>query len=210
HHHVDHASGAGHLARRTGAPILAHPLTAKLLADRLVVDRTVEEGDLLPFGAGGLRALHTPGHASGHLCFLEEASGLLVAGDMVASVGTIIVDPAPGEGDMRLYLASLERLRSLRAKKLLPAHGDPIDDAEAHLSFYIAHRLQREAKVVAALQQGADTVANLGPVAYPDVAPAIYPLAARSLLAHLLKLRNEGRAVEEDGVWRIETPSARS
>ena len=203
HHHVDHVSGAAHLAARTGAPIFAHPLTRDLLAGRLAVDRIIEEGDVLGFGAGGLRALHTPGHASGHLCFLEEASRLLIAGDMVASVGTIIIDPAPGEGDMRLYLAQLERLRDLGAAQLLPAHGEPVTDPTALLSFYLAHRLGRERSIVAAMEHGAATVEQLVPRAYPEVARAIYPLAARSLLAHLFKLRDEGRAAEEAEVWRL-------
>jgi glyoxylase-like metal-dependent hydrolase (beta-lactamase superfamily II) len=203
HHHVDHVGGAAHLARRTGAPIIAHRATADLLAGRLAVDRTLDEGDVLAFGPAGLRALHTPGHASGHLCFLDEAAGVLIAGDMVASVGTIIIDPAPGEGDMRLYLASLERLRALGCRVLLPAHGDPIRDPHGHLSFYLAHRLEREGRVVAAMQQGPATVEDLVPRAYPDVAPAVYPLAARSLLAHLLKLQAEARAVEEAGLWRV-------
>lgn len=201
HHHVDHVSGAAHLAGRTGALILAHPRTAELLAGRIAVDRLVEQDEVLPYGAG-LRALHTPGHASGHLCFLEEGTGLLVAGDMVASVGTIIIDPAPGEGDMRLYLAQLERLRALGAAQLLPSHGDPIRDPEVLLSFYLRHRLEREAKVVAALARGAAPVEDLVPLAYPEVAPAIYPLAGRSLLAHLLKLQAEGRADVHGDRWR--------
>jgi glyoxylase-like metal-dependent hydrolase (beta-lactamase superfamily II) len=132
----------------------------------------------------------------------------VIAGDMVASVGTIIVDPP--EGDMRLYLESLERLRDLAPRLLLPAHGPPVGpgkgDADALLAFYLRHRREREERVVAALLgAGAARVEELVPRAYPDVAPAVHPLAARSLLAHLYKLRDEGRALERDGVWE---PSA--
>jgi ribonuclease/clavin/mitogillin len=203
HHHVDHVSGAAHLAGRLGVPVLAHPVTAELLAGRLQVDRLLVEGQRLPFGEHGLLALHTPGHAAGHLCFVDEQAGVLLAGDMVASVGTIIVDPAPGEGDMRLYLEQLARLRALEAQVILPSHGEPIADPRAHLSHYIEHRLARERLVLAALAQGAATVEQLVPRAYPDIAPTIYPLAARSLLSHLIKLRDEGRAGEHDGTWAL-------
>ncbi len=201
HHHLDHVSGAAHLQARLGVPIAAHAVTARLLAGRLRVDRVIDDGARLAYGGAELTALHTPGHAPGHLVFLDEESRALVAGDMVASVGTIIVDPP--EGDMRRYLASLERMRGLGARVLLPAHGPPVDDPERLLAFYVAHRLEREGRVVAALAAAAPaTVEELVPLAYPDVAPAIYALAARSLLAHLLKLRDEGRAVEDAGAWR--------
>jgi len=200
HHHLDHVSGAAHLAARLGVPIAAHPATAALLAGRLAVGRAIDDGATLRYGGATLTALHTPGHAPGHLVFLDEESRALVAGDMVASVGTIIVDPP--EGDMRLYLDSLSRMRSLAARWLLPAHGPPIDDPDRLLSFYLAHRLEREARVLAALQQiGPASVEKLVPLAYPDVAPPVWPLASRSLLAHLLKLRDESRAVEEAGQW---------
>lgn len=201
HHHVDHVGGVVHLATRLGVPVLAHPITAQLVAGRIAVDRTIDEGEPIVVGGVTLEPLLTPGHAPGHLCFRDARSGAILAGDMVASVGTIIVDPP--EGDMRLYLESLERLRRLGARWLLPAHGAPVADADALLGHYIAHRLQREARVVAALSSRPAPVAALVPPAYPDVAPAIYPLAARSLLAHLYKLRDEGRAVEAPDGWRL-------
>jgi glyoxylase-like metal-dependent hydrolase (beta-lactamase superfamily II) len=199
HHHLDHVSGTAHLAARLGVPVAAHPETARLVAGRIAVARLLADGEVLPYGPDGLRALHTPGHAPGHLVFVDERSRSVVAGDMVASVGTIIIDPP--EGDMRLYLDSLARLRALGARRLLPAHGEPVDDPERLLSFYVAHRLEREARVLAALRAGAAPVEELVPRAYPEVAPALYALAARSLLAHLLKLRDEGRALESAGVW---------
>jgi glyoxylase-like metal-dependent hydrolase (beta-lactamase superfamily II) len=163
------------------------------------VDRTLADGERV----GGLRAIHTPGHAPGHLCFFDEGAGALVAGDMVASIGTIVVEPDDG-GDMIEYLASLEKLRALGAKSLLPAHGPPIvgaDAVDAKLSFYIAHRLEREGRVLAALSDIPQTIEELTPPAYPDVPPTIYPLAARSLLAHLLKLEREGRAARDGDRW---------
>jgi ribonuclease/clavin/mitogillin len=121
-------------------------------------------------------------------------------------VGTIIIDPP--EGDMRLYLRSLERLRGLGARWLLPAHGAPVSEPDMLLGHYLRHRLDREARVLDALSPTPTPIPDLVPRAYPDVAPAIYPLAARSLLAHLLKLRDEGRAIaidgdEAQGAWRL-------
>ncbi len=201
HHHIDHVSGTAHLAKRLGVPVAAHPLTAQLVRGRMAVSRELDEGSVLRYGKAEFHALFTPGHAPGHLVFFEPRSGALVAGDMVASVGTIIIDPP--EGNMRRYLESLERLRALDGLRcILPAHGPPVEQPQQLLAFYLAHRLEREARVVAALVQGAATLEKLVPLAYPEVALSVYPLAARSLLAHLIKLRDEGRAVENNGFWQ--------
>jgi glyoxylase-like metal-dependent hydrolase (beta-lactamase superfamily II) len=205
HHHVDHMADAARLAQRHGdVPILAHAETAARVAGRAPVTRLVGDGERLAFAPRGLRALFTPGHAPGHLCLVDEAAGAIVAGDMVASVGTIIVEPADG-GDMRLYLLSLARLRREvdgGAARLLPAHGPPIVDGGARLDFYVAHRLEREQRVAAALSDAPQELTALVPAAYPDVPPVVYPLAARSLLAHLIKLEAEQRARQDaDGRW---------
>jgi glyoxylase-like metal-dependent hydrolase (beta-lactamase superfamily II) len=197
HHHVDHVSGAMQLAAETGAPIAAHAVTQERLRGVVDITRTIDEGDIL----GGLVARFTPGHAPGHLCFVDSAGRAIVAGDMLASVGTIIIEPADG-GDMALYLASLARLRGEvdgGATRLLPAHGPPVVDGGARIDFYVAHRLEREGRVLAALGAAPATLEQLVPAAYPDVPPMIYGLAARSLLAHLLKLEGEGRARRAGG-----------
>jgi glyoxylase-like metal-dependent hydrolase (beta-lactamase superfamily II) len=212
HHHVDHVGDAARLQARLGVEVLAHPETAARVAGRLTVTRAIGDGERLPFGPRGLRAVFTPGHAPGHLCFVDEAAGAIVAGDMVASVGTIIVEPGDG-GDMAQYLDSLRALRREvdgGATTLLPAHGPPILDGGARLDFYVAHRLEREARVLAALGATPEPVETLVPRAYPDVPPAIYGLAARSLLAHLLKLEREGRARRAaDNRWSISDDSDR-
>ncbi|HEX8953763.1 MAG TPA: MBL fold metallo-hydrolase [Polyangia bacterium] len=204
HHHVDHVGDAARLAALHGVPVLAHAETAARVAGRVQVARTIVDGERLDYGPRGLRAVFTPGHAPGHLCFVDAAAGAIVAGDMVASVGTIIVEPDDA-GDMRQYLDSLRRLRrevDAGAATLLPAHGPPIVDGGARLDFYVAHRLEREARVAAALGAEPATVAELVPAAYPDVAAALYGLAARSLLAHLYKLEHDGRARRhDDGRW---------
>ncbi len=202
HHHVDHVSGANHLAARLSVPIWAHPETKARLEGRVKIDHELDEGNRISLGAHTLDVLHTPGHAPGHICFADRTSGTLIVGDMVASVGTIIVEPEDG-GDMRAYLQSLERLRQQKARCLLPAHGDPIDDPDAHLSFYIAHRLEREARVLAALALNPQSLDELVAPVYPDVASALYPLAKRSLFAHLIKLVGDERAYRDGDKFSI-------
>jgi glyoxylase-like metal-dependent hydrolase (beta-lactamase superfamily II) len=186
HHHGDHVGGAAALATRWGVPIAAHARTAARLAGRVRVDRELADGEEI----GGMTCLHTPGHADGHLCF--EHDGAIIAGDMVAGVGWILIDP--DEGNMTEYLASLGKLQSRQARVLLPAHGPPIADAAARLREYILHRTMREDRVLAALAAEPQGLDELLPQAYADTPRALWRLAARSLRAHLDKLVREGRA----------------
>jgi endoribonuclease LACTB2 len=194
HHHGDHAGGARALAERWDVPIAAHAATARRLAGRVPVTRILEDGEEV-FGA---TALHTPGHAEGHLCF--ELGGATIAGDMVAGLGTILIDP--DEGDMGLYLASLDRLLARGDGMLLPAHGPVIADGPGKLREYLAHRRMREQRVLVALGSGG-TLDELVAIAYADTPVALWPLAQRSLLAHLDKLEREGRAKMTDGRWHV-------
>jgi ribonuclease/clavin/mitogillin len=205
HHHGDHVGDAQRLAERLGVPVAAHEATAERLEGRVRVDRTLRDGDVLHLAGEprcALRAVYTPGHAPGHLCFLEEQSGALVAGDMVAGVGTILIEPS--EGNMNAYLASLARMKALAPRLLLPAHGPVITSTVAKLDEYVAHRLWRERRVVEALERlGTATSTALVPLAYADVPRAIFPLAERSLIAHLVKLVEDGRAERTGDVWRL-------
>lgn len=205
HHHGDHVGDARRLADRLGVPVAAHEVTAQLLRGNVRVDRVLRDGDVLELAGEprcALRAVFTPGHAPGHLCFFEEQSGALVAGDMVAGVGTILIEPT--QGNMNHYLASLARMKALAPSMLLPAHGPVIANSAAKLDEYVTHRLWRERRVVDALERlGAATLAALVPVAYADVPPAVYPLAGLSLVAHLVKLVEDGRAERAGDVWRL-------
>ncbi len=196
HHHGDHVGGAAALATRWGVPIVAHPITARLLEGIVDVTRGLEDGEVL--GDAGdahpITAVHTPGHAAGHLCF--EVGGATIAGDMVAGIGTILIDPA--EGDMARYLASLEQLLARPASVLLPAHGPAIPDGPGKLREYLAHRRMREQRVWAALTDAPATLAQLVAQAYVDTPAALWPIAERSLEAHLIKLVREGRAAIDD------------
>lgn len=194
HHHGDHIGGAAALAERWKVPIAAHAATARRLEGILDVTQLIEDGETIH----GMTAVHTPGHAEGHLCF--ELGGATIAGDMVAGVGTILIDPS--EGDMTLYLASLELLLARPAATLLPAHGPPIAEGPAKLREYLAHRRMREARVLASLTDQPAPVAALLPSAYGDTPQMLWPLAERSLLAHLDKLARDGRARDHgSGRW---------
>ncbi|WP_437645613.1 MBL fold metallo-hydrolase [Sorangium sp. So ce362] len=205
HHHADHVGGARFFAAELGLPVWAHAEAAARLRD-VPVARHLSDGEVVRLDGPAptaLRVLHTPGHAPDHLCFLDEARGALVCGDMVAGAGTILIDPR--EGDMAEYLAQLERLAALGAQVVLPAHGGPIDAPEALFRRYVAHRRLREQRVLGALAAAGEGGASLDallPLAYADTAPALWPLARLSLEAHLIKLEREGRARRGEGGWR--------
>jgi ribonuclease/clavin/mitogillin len=198
HHHADHTSGAAALADRFQIPIWAHPETARRVA--AITSRTLADGEVIDLGDRRLRCVFTPGHAPGHLCFLEEETGWMIAGDMVASVGTILVEPT--DGDMRQYLDSLARMAALGPRVLLPAHGTPIADPAGKLAEYTRHRLWREDRTLAAVAaRGPASSRELVPIAYSDVPPAVHPLAERSLISHLLKLAADGRIRRVGDQW---------
>jgi ribonuclease/clavin/mitogillin len=206
HHHADHVGGATFFREALGLPTIAHARTRTLLEERdIPVDRLLGEGDAVILdGPEPQRweVLHTPGHASGHLCLHEAGSKVVVVGDMVASVGTILIEPR--DGDMIDYLAGLRRLEGLQASVALPAHGDPIPDPSRLFRAYVAHRLMREAKVKKSLEAagGATSLDDLVKVAYADTPEALWPIARMSLEAHLVKIEREGGAVRiAPDVW---------
>lgn len=191
HHHGDHTGYAAALRERTGAPIHAHALTAARVD--FAVDVVLADGAEIDLGDGfALTAMHTPGHAPGHLVYSERSSGLAYAGDMVAGIGTILIDPED-DGDMIAYLASLERMAGARPRALIPAHGPVITDPQECLARYRAHRLMREDRVLAAIHATPRDLSDVLAEAYADTPPALWPLAARSLEAHVRKLASEGR-----------------
>ncbi len=196
HHHVDHVGYAEALAQRLGVPIVAHHETAERVG--FDVDQVWRGGETLDLGEGYvIEGVFTPGHAPGHLVYHERKTGLAYAGDMVAAEGTILIDP-DDDGDMRAYLKSLARLKALGARALVPSHGKVLHDPDAVVDFYIQHRLAREAKVLAGLAEGPLTADDLLARAYADTPKFLWPLAARSLEAHLVKLESEGRVVRDD------------
>ncbi len=194
HTHVDHWPATATLKERTGAEVVAF-----VARDGLEVDRTLADGAVVGTGDAALTAVHTPGHASNHLCFWDPARRLLFTGDHVMSGSTVVI--APPDGDMADYLASLEKVRALGPDVLAPAHGPLLTEPDAYLDHYITHRLAREAAVASALDaagpDGADTEALVKAV-YVDVHELLHPVARFSVWAHLRKLTAEGRARADD------------
>ena len=208
HHHVDHTGGADFFAAELGLPKWAHPITASLLqpgASRgtatASIDRELLDGETIILDgpeAESWAVLHTPGHAPGHLCLFNGSTGDLVCGDMVASIGTIIIEPV--DGAMMLYIEQLQRLLDLNASRALPAHGAAINDPSRFFAHYIAHRLKRELKVLDALHAVGDSggvAKDLVPHAYDDTPEALWHLAELSVQTHLIKLEQDGRATRD-------------
>ena len=194
HLHRDHVSGANHLKQRRGVKIAAHPITVRDLDGIVKVDRTFSENERLELpGKPGwnLRILHTPGHARGHVCIFEEKNGSLITGDLMAGFGTIVIDPP--EGHMATYFDSLRRMQALSVTALFPAHGPAMANAKAKIQNYLDHRMERESRILAAWQSGHRESSAIMKEVYTDVAPAMHGLAERSVIAHLEKLREEGR-----------------
>jgi glyoxylase-like metal-dependent hydrolase (beta-lactamase superfamily II) len=194
HTHPDHAPGAAGLAARTGAEVLGFDAR-----DGFVPAYDVRDGFELGGGTFTLRALHTPGHASNHLCWLLHEERLLFSGDHVMQGSTVVI--APPDGDMDNYLHSLRRLRALDPPlaSIAPGHGSLLTDPAATLDGIVEHRLGREAAVADALTRaGRATVDELLPTVYADVDPELHPVARFSLWAHLRKLGAEHRAVGDD------------
>ncbi len=195
HHHPDHVGGVEALRRSLGVPVYAHAETAaRLQARGIALDGELTDGDewvLAGEPPMTLRAVWTPGHARGHLVFFEPTERTLVAGDLVSSVSTIVIDPP--EGNMEDYLGSLAKARALEPRLLLPAHGPAVLDGRSKLEAFIAHRLAREEKVLAAWRSGLRQPEEMIDGVYEEDPGAARPLAARQIRAHLERLAENGR-----------------
>jgi glyoxylase-like metal-dependent hydrolase (beta-lactamase superfamily II) len=225
HTHRDHSSGARSLAAMTGAPIVGLPPpkdgrqdetckpdvqpandqvftfgAASNTSGTRSTDAALENSGNTASGVTRLRAIHTPGHASNHVCFLLEESRLLFSGDHVLDGVTPVI--LPPDGDMAAYLEALERLKTYGPRAIAPGHGRVLTDPIETIDRVIAHRGKREAKVLAVLAAlGRGTLDDLLPKVYSDVRPELLRIARLSLEAHLIKLMREGRAGREGPVW---------
>lgn len=193
HTHFDHSPAAERLKQLTGARVAAMsaPLTDHDF--KLEADRTLSHEDSIQCGGVAIQSIHTPGHASNHLCFLLSSNRMLFTGDHIMQGSTVVIWPP--DGNMRAYIESLRRLRALDIKVLAPGHGHLMEDPHGEVDRLIQHRLRREEKVRQALTRAggaAVTVGSLLSLAYDDVPKALYEMAARSLQAHLDKLVEDG------------------
>jgi hydroxyacylglutathione hydrolase len=195
HRHRDHMGGVPDLRR----------LYPRVPVGKLVVNdpdlpvpmEPLAEGAVIRGDGVTLRALHTPGHASDHLCYYLDEERALFTGDVILGGSTTVIPP--DDGDLAAYLASLRRLLDLDVRRIYPGHGPVLEPARPVIEEFIAHRLEREGQILAALAAGAETVAEIVARVYRDVAPALHPVARLSVQSHLVKLEREARVERRDG-----------
>jgi len=207
HTHQDHSPAARGVKQATDATLHGYgKVPDDGRQDTLFKpDRALVNDDVVDCGMFKLRAIHTPGHASNHLCYLLEGTGLLFTGDHVMQGSTVVISPP--DGDMYEYFASLNKLSRYEISAFAPGHGHVIPTPREEVTKLIAHRLKREQMVVEALTRSkAATLDELVPVVYSDVSPKLHVPARRSLHAHLLKLARDGRTTDTDGRWRMLRP----
>jgi len=202
HTHPDHSPAANVLAQITGGELIGRPTPEGPHQDATFLPHfLMSDGEKLETDEFVIEGFHTPGHASNHVCYLHEESNWLFTGDHVIDGSTVVIDPP--DGNMKQYIESLRRVRRLECDALAPGHGEVIRDPERVIDWIINHRLEREAKVVAALGANPNlTTRELVPHVYKDVDKKLYGWAERSLLAHLNKLEEDEAAVRVNDRWR--------
>lgn len=198
HTHIDHFPGVAGLKERTGAEVLAFDAR-----DGLEIDRALGDGDLIEATEFVLRAVHTPGHASNHLCYLLEQERMLFSGDHIMEGSTVVIRPP--DGDMAAYLEQLERLKALRPRlrSIAPGHGHLIEQPAAKIDEYLAHRGMREQQVLKLAEAGPTTVRAIVKELYTETPDELVPMAEATVWAHLLKLKADGRVKgkSQKGRW---------
>lgn len=194
HTHSDHAPMANPLATEVGVPAVGYAPGPSFEPDIRLLDGARFEVGSLP-----LEVLHTPGHSGDHLCF--RAGDVLFTGDHVIGGSTVMVE------DMGAYLRSLRKVEGVGVRKMLPGHGDEIDDPGSVIDWYLAHRLQRHQEVLEAIRSGCETISEVVGKVYAEVDSSLHPLAARSVAAHVRLLAEEGRiAWEGDRLFLLPSP----
>jgi glyoxylase-like metal-dependent hydrolase (beta-lactamase superfamily II)/8-oxo-dGTP pyrophosphatase MutT (NUDIX family) len=201
HTHQDHSPATSLLKQRSGCRLIGRAAPAGASQDSsFIPDNEPEHGDLITTDAGILKVLHTPGHASNHLCYLLLEQGILFSGDHIMQGSTVVINPP--DGDMKAYMESLYDLLAEPLSFIAPGHGFVMARPEATVDYLITHRLTREHKIARVLKKLAPvSLKNLTASAYDDVPAAIHGVAARSALAHLLKLEQEDRASCNGDAW---------
>jgi glyoxylase-like metal-dependent hydrolase (beta-lactamase superfamily II) len=193
HRHVDHLGGVPHLRERfPGLPVakMIHKDTGLPEGTADLRDGQVVQGDGVT-----LRAIHTPGHASDHLCYFLEEERALFSGDLILNGSTSVIPDE--DGDLADYMASLRRVQALGVRRIYPAHGPVVEDAPAKIQEYIDHRMERERQIVTVLGDGVRTVPEMVKIIYADVPEKLHVMAGKSVHSHLKKLKKDGRVAEE-------------
>jgi glyoxylase-like metal-dependent hydrolase (beta-lactamase superfamily II) len=206
HTHSDHSPAAEPLKRWCGATTFAFgphgsghhdegPRVEEGGDQNFVPDVRLRDGDVIKGSGWTIEAVHTPGHTSNHLCFGLREEKALFSGDHVMGWSTTVVTPP--DGNMREYMDSLRKLQTRSDRILYPTHGAPVTDPAPFLEAYLEHRLDREAQILACLGQGVGTIPEIVERLYVDVDRRLHPAAARSVLAHLIQLSEEGRVLSD-------------
>jgi hydroxyacylglutathione hydrolase len=195
HRHVDHIGGVPDVRRAfPRVPV------AKLVRNDATLPVPMEplaDGAVIRAPGVTLRALYTPGHASDHLCYYLEEERALFTGDLILGGSTTVIPP--DDGDLTDYMASLRRVLTLDVQRIYPAHGPVLEPARPVIEGYIAHRLERDTQILAAVGAGAEIVADIVARVYREVPPALHGVARLSVLSHLAKLEREGRVTRTPG-----------
>ncbi|MBM3345180.1 MAG: MBL fold metallo-hydrolase [Betaproteobacteria bacterium] len=206
HTHRDHSPAAAmikaRLGKGAGVEFIGRPPPDEERQDQsFQPDHIVNDGDRISVAGCAIRVIATPGHASNQCCYLLEEEKLLFTGDHIMQGSTVVI--IPPDGNMAVYMAALRKLQGEDLEWLAPGHGYLIGAPQVAIERLLVHRQSRENKVVEALRAlGEPGMDALVATVYDDVPPALHPMASRSLLAHLIKLQDEGRAAEAAGRWR--------
>lgn len=204
HMHPDHSPAAMSLKQLSGAALYSGYVIEDQFQDKsFVAEHIIQHDQVIELDEIKLRCIYTPGHVNNHFCFLLENTQLLMTGDHMMQGSTVVI--IPPQGNMNKYLQSLEILKNYAITQLAPGHGEYINEPIKEIDAIITHRLKREAKVVeklSACQQAID-LEDLTTLVYDDVDKQLHVMASFSLLAHLQRLQELGRAQEENSLWKI-------
>ncbi|MFL2753704.1 MAG: MBL fold metallo-hydrolase [Gammaproteobacteria bacterium] len=204
HTHNDHSPGAKLLHQRTAAPVMGmYALNKEMQDPTFKANKVLEDGDEIIETEYSLKAIHTPGHASNHLCFLLEKENLIFTGDHIMDGSTVVI--APPDGNMKEYLNSLEILKKIDLKLIAPGHGNLMENPYSVVDWIVSHRMYREKKVVDAISEvSIASLDELLNIVYDDVDKNLLAIAKYSLLAHLNKLIEDERVEikEENYYWK--------
>mgnify|MGYP003309692009 FL=1 len=200
HGHPDHAAGASHLAGRWPGLRFAKMPWLDVDNQFAVPWVALADGDQISVGEGYVRVIHTPGHSPDHVCFFDEETRTLFCGDLLIK-GASVVIPVSRGGSLTAYLRSLELIQALEPTRVLPAHGPEIDDLSSVVQQYVAHRQHREIEILNVLGDRPVEVDAIVVQVYSSLSGALQRMARENVLAHLVKLRDEGRVRKDDGLW---------
>ncbi|HLC42191.1 MAG TPA: MBL fold metallo-hydrolase [Methylomirabilota bacterium] len=199
HRHSDHMGGVAGLRQKfLGLSVSKFVYRDSALPGPI---SSIKDGDVIEAVGATLVAIHTPGHASDHLCYYLREEKALFTGDLILGGSTTVIPP--DDGDLAQYMASLHRLLDLDVERIYPGHGPVIEPAKAKIHDYINHRLERDRQILDAISAGCRTVPQMVARIYVDVSPALHPVAQLSVQSHLIKLKREGRVREESSGWSV-------